>query len=1330
MDHDAFRDYCKAENSEDEEVNYDLQSRLYAEIYYGPSDIETIDVKPNIKYENNADNETGQVNESTVPQSAPNDNLNKDNYGTNQENSGHSSMITEKDDKTSIKLIVTANEIDTSHNNINNQSNLPSVKSVEHFVGNVKSVNNNVQSSSSKNMENVKNSLDCQNTLSERNIAEAETELDSKEHLKTLQCLNPETPVNESSCNNTEKTQELATKETELNDNCDNILNKYNYLKVAINNLYIKKYVDLEEKLQRIEEEKERCLKEAESKKDEENKQQANPANQMDTESRYDVVAANEKTPKVSDSTVTIMVSSETDSDSEDSILEVPIPPKPQPPVINLNDSDESSDLCSSNDSDDEELPTVIECVNDSSKKTTDKSDKGEKSLDTNAANEDIVLNCTDIQKCATSIQEIRDTSRSVQSSSACNENDSGILYYPFSDDENMQNSYIPSKPTAKSNFVYERDKEKTVSFAEDIVLSNCLKSNESTTNKRRHNESDNEHCTNAERTESRCHENKRSKVNPEEHTNHDKNNSQRWQEYFFRPMSDNVKDFYNESRGQENFDIREIQNNMSKDPRLWTILDEDLMPGLNRHRYWNSKNNHCNYPGRQRHNYAEQSKPPRCHMCGSEGHTEARCPEKMCLTCGKKQGTFRKTCESCRILYCNMCGAVGHKSTECPDLWRRFHQTTQNSAINIPDNLSDVMKPADLLYCCNCTKRGHDSSTCNEYRWSQHFPTPAYVSNYVDGPEYENTEPHAVSSKNEDVILLSDTKKHKTKTFEEGQDNLEGCFVVFSYGQFLTKNPNGEEVKKNLINDQIHASQLTNFFKGRILPSFLDNLKKVVNFEIKVYYDEKRELMTRVRSIADVAPRICDIFVFWLKLSDEDKHLEVCVNFPRATKKMLRYLNSKLGELEKELNDPNKLYNEIMRQNTKLSNAKDSSEAASISKMILRLRGKLMKVFHAKPRMSDSVMKLKKLVKSVAAAGKRRVDIPLYLSIALTYNKIFIPRKLTDTEMTRLRKNYYNAKIETRRKKREEKKAQTISDPYESLIRNLISYNNRKSKPNTPPLVDNSDAMQSTRSSEKNNTQTSTVISASVTNPVKDNVQCSDNTEDNIKTTCIEKSDMRTNTDESDAVYPIERIQLPRNENVPSSSEALDIIEQASIVPSDSVPLPKLADLVKQSKHDRSNLITVPIKDKELPGPQKNNVPCPEARSPQNNTEKSSGTTSTNTETIETSTSKQDDASCSSDSISTKKKVKKSKKRKSDENNSEPTTNHSINHALWNKANAVMNEALGFNLPYMNKAVEEVRKRINDGRLKQEHVDVLQRLINLENDHQKYVSSFCNYLQ
>ena len=40
-----------------------------------------------------------------------------------------------------------------------------------------------------------------------------------------------------------------------------------------------------------------------------------------------------------------------------------------------------------------------------------------------------------------------------------------------------------------------------------------------------------------------------------------------------------------------------------------------------------------CHQHGHQRHNCTEPYKPTRCHMCGAQGHTETRCPQKMCLT-------------------------------------------------------------------------------------------------------------------------------------------------------------------------------------------------------------------------------------------------------------------------------------------------------------------------------------------------------------------------------------------------------------------------------------------------------------------------------------------------------------------------------------------------------------------------------------------------------------------------------------------------------------------------------------------------------------------------
>ncbi|XP_034185361.2 uncharacterized protein LOC117606690 isoform X1 [Osmia lignaria lignaria] len=1409
MDHNLFRDYCKAENSDDEEANFDLQSRLYAEIYYGPKDIESMDVKPVIKSETvSTDNEALQRKESIITTPNPSDNTKKDNYDTNHRHSENSSTII--DNKSNIKAIVTPTQTEPVYGGTGSQNNLSisSIKTLEHSIGNIGSIKNDADSMMCHNVKNAKTSLDHQNVKTERNVAEPEVETESKEQL-SLKLLNPKTPV-QSSCN--EEKKEVTCTERNSNENSDNILTKYEFAKLIINKLYLRKYVDLEERLQEIEKEKEmekekdkerekeECLKQAELKEREEaelkereeaelkereeaklkeseekRKQQqtrnsTNVVDEADTDSRYKVQTKNEKPQKTPDCCEEIVLLSETDSNSEDSILEVPIPPKPLPPVINLNDSDESSE--SSSDSDSNVDPFIVEHKNDTSKITDDKH-KSDKSSVINTVTEDIMLNCTEVQKCASSIEEIREASKSVQSQPISNETQLGILYYPFSDDENTQDIHLPSISTANSNVVYERDKNESINFAEDVPLSNFVNVSpkESTSNKRRRDETDNETGNNAEQNENTGNESKRTKLSPKKPPNNDKNKKQTWEEYFFAPLSDNLKAFYNESRGQENFDIREIQNKMSRDPRLWTILDEDLIPDLARQqRYWNSKCNYCQFEGHKRRNCPELTKPPRCHMCGSEGHTESRCPEKMCLTCGKKQGTFRKTCESCRTLYCNMCNAVGHKSTECPDLWRRFHQTTQNCEIEIPESISDVMKPPDLLYCCNCTKRGHDSSTCNEYRWSQHFPTPAYVSNYVDGPKCENAPP-AVSSKSEDVIpLAAKTKKHKYMSFLQGQENLDGCFVVYSYGAFYIKEPKGEEVKRNLVGDQIHASQLTNFLKGRIVPAFLDQLKKIIKFEIKIYYDSQRSLMIRIRSMVNVAPNLCDIFVFWLKLSDEDKHLMIYTDFPYSKRKMANFLKTKLNALRKDLDHPESLHQQIKQLKEEIPNVRDPRERVSMSKQLMSLQEKFTRAFHAMPKQSAEVKRLRKCIKYLNTSTQHQVEMSLYFNIMYVYNKIFLPRTLTNAELTRFLKKYqrsvntqirHNQKYMEKKNEECKKQKKQKPNPYESFVQKITNANESKGKTNTCNITDTppkpsayqtfvqeirnynelksktnacniNDAAQSTKSSEKHNKQTSTVISTTVEHPVvTDTVQYDNVTEGSIGNTRVENFNMEANINESSTVYPIERISLPRDHLRRKDSEVIDTVKNYSTAPS-SKPRPMVTRSMSKDTAVRPNLITIPIENTGslMKHSKKKHS---EIEPPQNSGEKSSEQTSDSSKVMDTSYSEQDDAANSDANATKKKKSKKSKKAKTDLDDSLQVTEDQATDSdgnMVNKAQTVIDEALAFSLPHMNKAAEEVQKRISNNNLKQEHINVLQRLINLEKEHQQYVSSFCNYLQ
>ncbi|RLU22158.1 hypothetical protein DMN91_006538 [Ooceraea biroi] len=202
-----------------------------------------------------------------------------------------------------------------------------------------------------------------------------------------------------------------------------------------------------------------------------------------------------------------------------------------------------------------------------------------------------------------------------------------------------------------------------------------------------------------------------------------------------FTSMPESLRNRYYSTRGQENFSVAEMQRGMSRDPRMWAILDEDLIP-FGKRQCWKMRCTNCQQDGHRCGDCTNPRKLPCCHMCGMEGHSEFRCPKKSCLTCGKQQSAYRKNCEYCRVLYCTMCNSIGHKLQQCPDLWRRYHQTISVDSLPLQDP-GNVMKPPNQLHCCNCAKRGHESSMCNEYRWSPHFPTPAAVSNYIDGPVY-----------------------------------------------------------------------------------------------------------------------------------------------------------------------------------------------------------------------------------------------------------------------------------------------------------------------------------------------------------------------------------------------------------------------------------------------------------------------------------------------------------------------------------------------------------------------------------------------------------------
>ncbi|XP_076170868.1 uncharacterized protein LOC143148438 isoform X1 [Ptiloglossa arizonensis] len=1352
MEHSVFRDYCKAENSEDEEVNHDLQSRLYAEVYYASNSVENVDTKTDVKLETPGINNEELLNStSTSRASDPNNKFTNNSVSKNHSkicvtnDAMDNSMLFETDNKSNVRSLCDTNEIELLDVDDKNNLNVHCMEIV-HPQKNIDSSKNNKESVAYHKVESNKNNLHPHNTCdtSKDVLVKSEIKEENTEKLTSTQPLNSEknTTTNQSSCLNSKKcngddnVEKIQEEHAKVNDSSDNILKRYEFSKLFINKLYLEKYDNLNRQLQQLEE-REIYLREKEQKKinienNEKNRQldtHMSFADQKEKDTRYEILTRNEKMQTMCNYSEEItLLSSETESDSEESILEVPIPPKPQPVVIQLQDSDEGSETFSSDRDMNDECLFIMDNISNSSKNNEEVTYITEKGSDDNlvmttpindtevtCVEEDIVLNCTEIQKGASSIKEIKEMNKNILNK----------------DKDNIPEFQLPLETIDNSNVVYERDKNKSVSFADDIVVETFHKSNKSSSSRKRRYEDDNESCTNVKQKKNSDSESTYSATCSNQHKSKDNHKQESWEEYFFRPMSDNLKAFYNESRGH---DIQEIQSKMSKDPRLWAILDEDLMPNLFKHKkFWNMKCNKCHCEGHQAYNCPQSLKPPRCHMCGTQGHTETRCPQKMCLTCGKKQGTFRKTCESCRTLYCNMCKAVGHKSTECPDLWRRFHQTTRNSEINVPENLSEIMKPADLLYCCNCTKRGHDSSTCYEYRWSQHFPTPAFVSNYGNRTECEDL---VHVNTNEDIIPLSRKgKSGRTRyvAFSQRKDDLKGCCILYSYGAFQTKKPNGEEILKQVKNDLI--SKVEYFLKNSIPVPFLDQLAKVFKFEIKIFYNLQKVLMTRVRALMGIPVHIHHIFLYWLELQNDEKHLNIHVNLPRGTKKLLKLLTTKWEELKKQdSEDPKNLCSQIEQLKLSMINTQNSFTLSKMSEDLLDLRKKLMKIYHTKPLLSREAIKLQKMIKKLqkpcaTSRAMKEVCIAWYFQIMTAYNKIFVPRTLVKDELECLFKKYYKDKKTAKNKGNENettKKQNVTLNAYEQFLQSLQVYN--KSKVNTQDKQTSSNINNSTKHSlnvsQKRDKQTPTVTSTTTYSTASNSIQ-SDNSVTNFNTEIVytDRHNLEDNIAEHSHIYPIEVVQLPRNMKVANNKPVENTVktfQKSSISPNlISLPLNKYMCSSTSSKNVKNDQLT--------------SMPCTEVKSTEANIEKHVEVTQDNSEVIKISNSQQKNTVNSETNVTKKKKSKKVKKTKPNlETSSQLAENEviSVDVSIESKAKKVISDALGFNLPYMNKAVEEVEKRINDKSIKQEHIDVLQRLITLENDHREYVSSFCSYLK
>ncbi|XP_012537031.1 uncharacterized protein LOC105837089 isoform X2 [Monomorium pharaonis] len=1019
-------------------------------------------------------------------------------------------------------------------------------------------------------------------------------------------------------------------------------------------------------------------------------------------------------------------------SDSEDSVLEVPIPPKPVPPLIDLQDSDEENHSNSATNEDDlilknwknNTLKTYSKHLKNMSSNHeleisetssdhqnisfTDKNIENNKdpnrSIQTSTCTqeimEDIVLNCTTIQKGAKSISEIKQLSKSTRV------------------DEESQ-STRDTNQNSKSRSPQSKSKENNKNDRQEMSVSSGRKSQ-----MRAQQNNDTvlrmEPCSPIIDRKRQCSD----KVNSQpkqkrqcivqqngqdvtlQGTNGEKRNASS-NEFCNQKMSEEMRNFYNLSRGQENFDVAELQQHMSKDPRKWAILDEDIMPcpsNRQRTRFWNSKCSNCHQEGHRRYDCPILCAIACCYMCGKKGHTAFQCPEKMCLTCG-------------------------HAPEQCPDLWRRYHQTTDMS--NTPQDPGNVIKPARLLYCCNCVKRGHESSTCRRYRWSEYFPTPSDVTNYTDGPTYssfsrpdpesdfsslktrenetsipqnvtdiqlaieramiEDVEPSTnvdMSSLNTNVcvpstsqvtavisqveenspmahnilsILNANLQKEQHQTVVGDINFIE---IIHSYGTFYNKNHNNARmILKNLNLFYQNRNQMLNNLRIRkLVPDFLKALlEKSIQFEVKIgFIQQRRFLFLQILAMKEYIEFLYDLLRYWLNLPDDEKDYGLDVFLPIHTMKMYNLLITRMPQLKKMRftcyadyiggeNDPRYIYDCIKEKKAKLNHCKGSKKKyINVRRNLWRLQIQLLMIVNTEPEPNSLVKTFPKMMETFKLQRNlmgEKLDTATYLGLILLYNKLFVPHTAFATNQTL--KHFAMEEKKMKKSKQVQQELGTKIDEQGNFMYDAYSSSTESYNPQNIEL------------------ESFSVINNQQNKEILVEGQSEDNTTDTSQTTnhIYNGITITRNFTQDDQIMPLNIEPIPIQLEDPRKNQDYVLTNEVNVKSNISAPFVSM-----NNKNKNENMIL----NKMVQGVER--------------------------------------------AFLTKEEKKKLRKKCKLQN---ITPND-----MYSTASTLVKKARAFNVPHMLHAAKEMEKRINNQKIQQNHIQTLFRMISQEDKHQKSIKA------
>ncbi|XP_075064322.1 zinc finger CCHC domain-containing protein 7 [Mixophyes fleayi] len=173
-----------------------------------------------------------------------------------------------------------------------------------------------------------------------------------------------------------------------------------------------------------------------------------------------------------------------------------------------------------------------------------------------------------------------------------------------------------------------------------------------------------------------------------------------------------------------------------------WSISEKDSEAQIGNftplrrynNRYYGEDKNvvcrNCNHRGHLSKNCPVPKKLPACCLCGRRGHLQYSCTALYCSNCFLP-GHLHQDCTERPHWQkkCHRCSMTGHYADACPEIWRQYHLTVVPGPVKKSMSASS---PKDIVYCCNCGRRGHCGYECNERRmYSSVYPSCELVFTY-----------------------------------------------------------------------------------------------------------------------------------------------------------------------------------------------------------------------------------------------------------------------------------------------------------------------------------------------------------------------------------------------------------------------------------------------------------------------------------------------------------------------------------------------------------------------------------------------------------------------